>query len=68
MKYTTIRWVLRNHIKNGVNTLWNWNKEEMNFICLFNSFSDKLPIYTAQQLLDILNEKETGTKTDSKET
>jgi len=49
MKYTTIKWVLRNHIKNGVRALWTW--EDNNFTCIYKNYSQTDRIYTAQQLL-----------------
>lgn len=57
MKYTHIKRVLRKHIEVGLNTLWNWDIKNNNFICLYKTYNNDLPIYTAQQLLDILNEK-----------
>jgi hypothetical protein len=58
MKYTGIKKILKKHIDLGLNTLWNWDKDNQNFICLYQKFNNELPIYTSQQLLDILNEKE----------
>tara|TARA_Y100000310_G_scaffold323620_1_gene384305 strand:- start:1731 stop:1952 length:222 start_codon:yes stop_codon:yes gene_type:complete len=49
MKYTTIKWVLRNHIKNKVRALWTW--EDNNFTCIYQNYSQKDRIYTAEQLL-----------------
>ena len=47
--YKTIKWVLRQHIKNNVDSLWTW--EEDNFTCLFNAYTNKGRIYTSNQLL-----------------
>jgi len=55
--YNTIKSVLRNHIKKNINTVWQWDIKDKNFICVFNKINDSLPIYTPQQLLEIL-EKE----------
>tara|TARA_Y100000310_G_C20074067_1_gene530739 strand:- start:291 stop:461 length:171 start_codon:yes stop_codon:yes gene_type:complete len=49
MKYTTIKMVLRNHIKNKVMALWTW--EDNNFTCIYKNYSQKDRIYTAEQLL-----------------
>ena len=49
MKYTTIKWVLRNHIKNNVKALWTWT--DNNFTCIYENYSQKDRIYTAEQLL-----------------
>ena len=47
--YKTIKWVLRQHIKNNVESLWTW--EDNNFTCLFNEYANKGRIYTSNQLL-----------------
>lgn len=52
--YKTIKWVLNEHIKNKVQSLWTWEKD--NFTCLFNEFKDKDRIYTSTQLLKILKD------------
>jgi hypothetical protein len=52
MKYKTIRSVLRQNIERKVNTLWTWDREEKNFTQIYQNFNDKLPIYTANQLLE----------------
>ena len=56
--YRTIKWVLKNHIKNKVQSLWTWEKD--NFTCLFNEFKDKGRIYTSQQLLTLLEDANTN--------
>ena len=57
MKYKTIKWVLKQNIKNKVNTLWTWDREEKNFTQIYQNYNDKLPIYTASQLLDLIKEE-----------
>ena len=57
MKYKTIKWVLKQNIKNKVNTLWTWDREEKNFTQIYQNYNDKLPIYTAFQLLDLIEEE-----------
>ena len=52
--YKTIKWVLRGHIKNNVNSLWIW--EENNFTCIFDTYSGNERIYTSAQLLRLLSE------------
>ena len=52
--YKTIKWVLRQHIKNNVESLWTW--EDDNFTCLFNEYTNKGRIYTSTQLLKILQD------------
>tara|TARA_R100000656_G_scaffold32743_1_gene28288 strand:+ start:2850 stop:3026 length:177 start_codon:yes stop_codon:yes gene_type:complete len=52
--YNTIKFVLRSHIKNKVDSLWTWQFD--NFTCLYNTLGNKLRIFTAQQLLDKINE------------
>ena len=55
MKYTTIKWVLRNHIKNKVNTLWTW--DDNHFTCIYENYSQTDRIYTAQQLLEKIEDE-----------
>jgi len=55
MKYTTIKIVLRNHIKNNVRALWTW--EDNNFTCIYKNYSQTDRIYTAQQLLKKIDGK-----------
>ena len=52
--YKTIKWVLKGHIKNKVNSLWIW--EEDNFTCIFDTYSGNERIYTSSQLLRLLSE------------
>tara|TARA_R110002020_G_scaffold339687_1_gene554748 strand:- start:784 stop:972 length:189 start_codon:yes stop_codon:yes gene_type:complete len=52
--YKTIKWILRNHIKNKVRALWTW--EDDNFICIYENYQQTDRIYTAKQLLNKLNE------------
>ena len=47
--YKTIKWVLKQHIKNNVESLWTW--EDNNFTCLFKEYTNKGRIYTSNQLL-----------------
>ena len=50
--YKTIKWVLRGHIKNNVNSLWTWEGD--NFTCIYNDYSGSERIYTSGQLLRLL--------------
>tara|TARA_R110002012_G_scaffold288212_3_gene480842 strand:+ start:3311 stop:3502 length:192 start_codon:yes stop_codon:yes gene_type:complete len=61
MKYKTIKSVLKQNIKNKVNTLWTWDREGQNFTQIYQNYNDTLPIYTAFQLLDEI-EKEIKTQ------
>ena len=58
MKYTTIKWVLKKNIKNNLNTIWTWDREEKNFTQIYQNYNDKLPIYTASQLLNEIEKSE----------
>ena len=51
--YKTIKWVLKGHIKNNVNSLWIW--EEDNFTCIYNEYAGNERIYTSNQLLKTFN-------------
>jgi len=57
MKYKTIKWVLKQNIKNKVNTLWTWDREEKNFTQIYQNYNDNLPIYTASQLLELIDQE-----------
>ena len=50
--YTTIKNVLRGHIKNNVKSLWTWANDE--FRCIYNDYSGDERIYTSSQLLKLL--------------
>ena len=58
MKYTTIKKVLKNNIKNNVNVLWTWDKEAKNFTQIYKNYSDELHIYTPSQLLEAIEKEE----------
>ena len=57
MKYKNIKWVLKQNIKDKVNTLWTWDREEKNFTQIYQNYNDKLPIYTATQLLELIDKE-----------
>ena len=52
--YKTIKWVLKGHIKNNVNSLWIW--EENNFTMIYENYEGSERIYTSGQLLRLLSE------------
>ncbi len=55
MNYSTIKWLLKSHIKNNVNSHWIWKEDQKEFRCMYNRFNpDDDRIYTAKQLLDTL--------------
>tara|TARA_R110001583_G_scaffold122418_2_gene273702 strand:- start:333 stop:524 length:192 start_codon:yes stop_codon:yes gene_type:complete len=55
--YKTIKWVLRENIKNKVNNLWTWTKgKNEEFTCIYKNYSDNLTIYTPTQLLKALED------------
>lgn len=56
VKYNNIKKVLRFHIDKGIQSLWNFDEENKEFICVFKRFNNDLKIYTPQQLIDYLNE------------
>ena len=51
--YKTIKWVLKQHIKNGVKSLWTWKDD--NFTMIYENYDGDDRIYTSNQLLKILN-------------
>ena len=65
LTYKTIKSVLRQHIKNGVRSLWTWSNNH--FTCIYDNYDVQERIYTPQQLLKILendNSKD-NTSTDT---
>ena len=53
--YKTIKWVLKENIKNGVKNLWTWEKgKNENFTCIYKNYN--LTIYTPVQLLELLED------------
>jgi len=50
--YKSIKWVLKNHIKKNVRSLWTWEND--NFTCIFENYSGDSRIYTPHQLLKLL--------------
>ena len=55
MKYTNIKRILKKQIEANTKTLWTYNETLQEFTCIYKNFSNNLPIYTSQQLLDKLN-------------
>tara|TARA_R100000541_G_scaffold55361_3_gene64201 strand:+ start:51 stop:242 length:192 start_codon:yes stop_codon:yes gene_type:complete len=59
MKYNNIKKILNKQIDNRVKTFWTYNEEKKEFTQIYKSYTDKLKIYTPQQLIDKLEEYET---------
>ena len=58
--YKTIKWILKENIKNNVKNLWTWNKgKKENFTCIYKNYNDDLPIYTPTQLLKEIEDAQT---------
>jgi hypothetical protein len=58
MKYNNIKRLLNQHIENGVRSLWTFNEVEPEFTMIYNTYNDNLTIYTPQQLITYLDDKE----------
>ena len=54
--FKTIKWVLRQHIKNNIRTLWTYKNN--NFKCIYENYKSQDIIYTPQQLLDKIEANE----------
>ena len=50
--YKTIKWVLKDHIKRKVKSLWTWKND--NFTMIYENYSGDDRIYTSNQLLKLL--------------
>ncbi len=60
-EYKSIKWILKNHIKNNVRSLWTY--EDDNFTCIYDNYDGDIRVYTVNQMLKfvdrlILKEKE----------
>jgi hypothetical protein len=59
--YKSIKWVLKGHIKNNVNSLWTWKQgKNEHFTCIYKNYNDDLPIYTPTQLLKEIQDANTN--------
>jgi len=58
MKFNNIKRLLRQQIENGVRVLWTFNEAELEFTMIYKSYNNNLTIYTPQQLITYLDEKE----------
>lgn len=47
--YKGIKWVLKQHIKCNVRSLWTFAND--NFTCVYNNYAGEERIYTCEQLL-----------------
>jgi hypothetical protein len=47
--YKTIKWILKNHVKNKVKSLWTYEND--NFTCIYKNYNTDSNIYTPQQML-----------------
>lgn len=58
MKFNNIKRLLRQQIENRVRVLWTFNELEPEFTMIYKSYNNNLTIYTPQQLITYLDEKE----------
>ena len=57
MKYKNILKILKQQVDDRVQSFWTFDENKKEFTQIYRSYSDKLPIYTPQQLIDMLNEE-----------
>ena len=50
--YKNIKWILRNHIKNNVKSLWTY--EDDNFTMIYENYDGNSRIYTSHQMLKLI--------------
>ena len=60
MKYNNIKRLLRQQIESGVRSLWTFDEVEPEFTMIYKNYNNSLSIYTPQQLIDYLDEKESS--------
>tara|TARA_R110002073_G_scaffold162271_1_gene318063 strand:- start:590 stop:772 length:183 start_codon:yes stop_codon:yes gene_type:complete len=58
MTYKNIKKLLRKQIEKGVRSLWTFDEVEPEFTMIYKNYNNSLSIYTPQQLIDYLDEKE----------
>ena len=58
MKYSNIKRLLRQQIEKGVRSLWTFDEVEPEFTMIYKNYTNQLSIYTPQQLINYLDEKE----------
>jgi|TARA_R110000744_G_scaffold14524_1_gene41267 hypothetical protein len=58
MKYNNIKKMLKKQIDDGVKGFWTYDEDKKEFTNIYKNYTDKLKIYTPQQLLDKLEEYE----------
>ena len=51
--YKTIKWILKDHIKSKVNSLWTYQDD--NFTCIYENYGGDDRIYTSRQMLNLIN-------------
>ena len=51
--YKTIKWILKDHMKKNVKSLWTY--EDDNFTCIYKNYSVDSRIYTPTQMLDLID-------------
>ena len=58
MKYNNIKNILRKQIERRVKTFWTFDEKDNSFTCIYKNYSDGLTIYTPQQLLNKIMNKD----------
>tara|TARA_R110000824_G_scaffold395501_1_gene596179 strand:+ start:571 stop:762 length:192 start_codon:yes stop_codon:yes gene_type:complete len=58
MTFNNIKRILRFQIKKKVQALWTFDEERIEFVMIYKNYSDDLRIYTPEQLLERLKERE----------
>tara|TARA_R110000751_G_scaffold164689_1_gene270830 strand:+ start:55 stop:240 length:186 start_codon:yes stop_codon:yes gene_type:complete len=58
MTYRNIKKLLRQQVEKGVRSFWTFNEVELEFTNIYKNYNNSLSIYTPQQLINYLDEKE----------
>ena len=56
-KYRNIISILSKQIDNRIKALWTFDEKKKEFTHIYKNYNDKLPIYTPQQLINKLENK-----------
>jgi len=57
MTYKNIIKILKKQVEDGVKSLWTYDENNKEFTMIYKNYTNKLSIFTPQQLIEHLDEK-----------